>query len=82
MLETFRITSLLKRELKVPFLHICTGQYGKLHRAMAPLFGSALVLCVHAYTPHNHREQTLLRATKAVYDNIDRAVGRSEKPVD
>ena len=35
MYEAFRITTLMKRELKVPFLHICGGQSGKLHRDRA-----------------------------------------------
>lgn len=77
MYEAFRITTLMKRELKVPFLHICGGQSGKLHRAIAPLFGSSMVLCVQAYTSGSSREQTLLRATRAVYDNLDRTVARS-----
>lgn len=72
--EAFRITALLKKELKVPFLHICAGQHGKTHRAVAPLFGSSLVLCVQSYVPGSSREQVLLRAAKAVYDNIDRTV--------
>jgi 3-dehydroquinate dehydratase type I len=80
MQEAFQITSLLKKELKVPFLHICAGQYGKIHRAMAPLFGSALVLCVQSYTAGSYHEQVLLRAIKAVYDNLDRTVGRNEWP--
>lgn len=80
MQESFRITPLLKKELKIPFLHICAGQYGKIHRAMAPLFGSAFVLCVQSYTAGSFHEQVLLRAIKAVYENLDRTVSRSEWP--
>jgi 3-dehydroquinate dehydratase len=77
-LEAIRTTALLRRELKVPYLYICMGQYGKLQRAIGPLLGSAMALCVPSYTAHSHREQPLLRATKAVMDNLDSAIARNE----
>lgn len=76
MLEAVKGTALLKRELKVPYLHVCMGQYGKLHRVIAPMLGSAMVLCVPSYTILSHKEQPLLRATRAVLDNIDWKLAR------
>ena len=76
-LEALRTTALLKRELKVPYLYICMGQYGKLQRAIGPLLGSSMALCVPTYTDHSHREQPLLRAEKAVFDNVDATVARN-----
>jgi len=77
-LEAIRTTAVLKRELKVPYLYICMGQYGKLQRAIGPALGSALALCVPTYTAYSHREQPLLRATKAVLDNLDWGIARNE----
>jgi 3-dehydroquinate dehydratase type I len=76
-LEALRTTALLKRELTVPYLYICMGQYGKLQRAIGPLLGSSMALCVPTYTDHSHREQPLLRAEKAVFDNVDATVARN-----
>jgi 3-dehydroquinate dehydratase len=78
LLEVIKTTALLKRELKIPYFHICMGQYGKVHRAIAPMFGSALALCVQSYTTAGHKEQVLLRATKAVYDNLDWRIARDD----
>jgi len=77
-LEAIKTTALLKRELEVPYLYICMGQYGKLQRAIGPALGSALALCVPTYTAYSHREQPLLRATKAVLDNLDWSIARNE----
>lgn len=70
--EVFRTTMALREELKKPFLHLCMGPYGKLHRVLTPFFGSCMTLCVQSYNLHTSVfEQPLLRATRAVYDNID-----------
>ena len=77
LLEAFRTTVALKREMKVPFIHICMGQHGKLHRFVGPMLGSALIFCVQQYTPKGHKEQPLVRAARAVLDNLDWRVARS-----
>lgn len=79
LLEVIRTTVLLKRELDVPFLHVCMGQYGKMHRVISAVLGSSLVLCVPQYTATSHREQPLLRAAKAVLDNLDWHVARDDQ---
>ena len=71
MLEALRITAVVKNGLRVPFLHICMGQHGKLHRAVSPMLGSCFALCVQSYTETGHKEKPLLRAEKTVLDNID-----------
>lgn len=71
MIEALRATVRVKNELKVPFLHICMGQWGKLLRAVSPMFGSCFALCVQSYTEAGHKEKPLLRAEKAVLDNVD-----------
>ncbi len=42
VVEAFRTTVLLKRELKAPFVHLCSGRYGRLQRFVAPSLGAAL----------------------------------------
>lgn len=71
MIETIKATIETKQQLEVPFLHVCMGQYGKLHRVFAPFLGSAMVLCVQQYTDRAHMEQPLLRATKQAFDQLD-----------
>ncbi len=77
LVEAFETTVALKRELKVPFIHICMGQFGKLHRFVGPMLGSSLIFCVQTYTQRGHKEQPLVRAAKAVFDNLDWHVARS-----
>lgn len=77
LLEAFRTTQLLKREMKVPFVHICMGQHGKIHRFVGPMMGSALIFCVQQYTAKGHKEQPLVRAAKRVFENLDYRIARS-----
>lgn len=77
LLEAFRTTVELKKELNVPFVHICMGEFGKIHRFVGPLLGSSLIFCVQQYTQRGHKEQPLVRAAKAVFDNLDWRVARS-----
>lgn len=42
VIEAFRTTVLLKRELTAPFVHLCSGKYGRLQRYVAPSLGAAL----------------------------------------
>ena len=64
-------TRMLRDNLNVPFLHIIGGQYGKIHRALAPTLGSCMVLCVQRYTPSGNRDKPLLKATRTLYESLD-----------
>ncbi|MDF2725229.1 MAG: type 3-dehydroquinate dehydratase [Paenibacillus sp.] len=79
MIDSIKTTSVVSKALSVPFLHICMGFHGKLHRAIGPLVGSCFALCVQKYTPAGHKEKVLLRAEKSVFDNIDCGVNRNVK---
>lgn len=74
--DAIKTTFVVSEALKIPFLHICMGQYGKLHRAISPMLGSCFALCVQQYTEAGHKEKPLLRAEKAVFDNIDYMMAR------
>lgn len=72
----FMGTLKLKNEFDAPFLHVCMGQYGKLHRVISPMLGSAMALCVQSYNDIGMYDQILLRATKTAFDNIDWKMAR------
>lgn len=42
LIEALRTTVLLKRELKAPFVHLCSGRFGRLQRYVSPSLGAAL----------------------------------------
>lgn len=69
--DAITTTIRMNRELDVPSLHIIFGKYGRAHRALAPVFGSSMVLCVQRYTPLSHKDKPLLRATRDLYGNLD-----------
>lgn len=79
MEEVYHTTRMMKKELAVPFLHVCMGQYGKLHRIIAPTLGSCMILCVQDYLPIANKEQPLLRCARTVYANLDWKPGRNDK---
>ncbi len=74
--EAMKSTVLVSRELGVPFLHICMGQPGKLHRSIGPFLGSCFGLCVQNYTPASLKDKPLLRAQRAVMQNLDFMMAR------
>jgi hypothetical protein len=77
--ESLASTALLKRELRIPFVMMAMGEYGKLTRIMAPLMGSMLVFARHDYAPGSFYDQPPIRAMKAFYGNADfRITGRAE----
>jgi 3-dehydroquinate dehydratase len=46
LLEAFRTTVLLKETLGKPFVHLCSGAYGRLQRLVAPSLGACLTFGV------------------------------------
>jgi len=69
--EAFQATTLLRNNLKSPFLHLSMGELSGPHRALTPLFGSCMTLCVPYRTPLAVFEQPLLRKARAIYDNLE-----------
>ena len=76
MLDAIKLTVEMKNVLHVPFIHICLGQYGKLHRAISPMLGASMSLCVETYDEINLKDQPLVRSEKAVFDNLDWKMAR------
>ena len=71
LLSNFEAMRRMKKELNIPFLFLANGAHCKLQRIVGAYFGSCMVLCVQRYTPAGHKDKPLLRATRAVYDNLD-----------
>ena len=68
LLEAFRTTVLLKRKLSVPFVHLCSGRYGRLQRYVAPSLGAALTFGVRSAV---HGPQPLVRDAAAVLHELN-----------
>jgi 3-dehydroquinate dehydratase len=75
-LEALQASVLLKRELSIPFVHMAMGEYGKLVRPLAPLFGSMLVFARRDYAPGSFLDQPPLRAMRALFDSVDFRITR------
>jgi len=69
--ENLRITTLLKKELKVPFLFLSGGTHSKIHRMVGPQLGCVTYLAVREHDRAAVTTQPTIRAAKAVRDNFD-----------
>lgn len=70
-MENLRITTLLKKELKVPFLFLSGGTHSKIHRMIGAQLGCITYLAVQAHDARAVPTQPTIRAAKAVRDNFD-----------
>jgi 3-dehydroquinate dehydratase len=66
-IENLRITALLKKELKIPFLFLACGEC-KILRRIGGELGSFTYLCVHEYDELATKNQPLLKDVKAITD--------------
>ena len=71
VVECFASTVALGRELKIPYVMMAHGEYGKLVRPMAPLLGSMLVFARQDYAPGSFLDQPPVRAMKAFFGSVD-----------
>jgi len=70
-MENLRITTLLKKELDIPFLFLSAGPYSKIHRMIGPMLGCVTYLAVQQHGPGSMHTQPTVKAAKAVRDNFD-----------
>lgn len=70
-MENLRITMLLKKELKVPFLFLSGGTHSKIHRMIGPQLGCVSYLAVREHDERAIPTQPTIKAAKAVRDNLD-----------
>jgi 3-dehydroquinate dehydratase type I len=76
VIEALSTTVLLKRELSIPFVMMAMGEYGKLTRPLAPLFGSMLVFARQDYRPGSFLDQPPVRAMRALFASVDFRISR------
>ncbi len=65
--EAFRTLALLKKEMKIPFLYLVSGECTSALRLTSPALGNALALCVESYLPLSTQFQPPIETAKAVY---------------
>lgn len=66
LLESIRTTILLKKEMKIPFIHLCNGKLGRLQRFIAPMLGSMLTFGIERFNPQSLGAQPTIASAKAV----------------
>ena len=69
-LENLRITAILRKELKKPFLFL-SGGHCKLHRTIGPMLGCCMWLTVQKHDKLSTKAQPVCRATRAIADYFD-----------
>lgn len=69
-LENLRITTLLRKELKKPFLFL-SGGHCKLHRTIGPMLGCCMWLTVQKHDKLSTKAQPVCRAIRTIADNFD-----------
>ncbi len=70
-MENLRITTLLKKELDIPFLFLSGGTHSKIHRMIGPQLGCISYLAVREHDERAVPTQPTIKAAKAVRDNLD-----------
>ncbi len=70
-MENLRITSVLKKELKIPFLFLAQGTHAKIHRMIGPQLGSVMYLAVREHSVTSVATQPTIKSARAVRDNFD-----------
>jgi len=70
-LENLRITTLLRKELDIPFLFLSSGSHCKLHRNIGPALGACMWLTVPEHDALSTKAQPLLRGIRAIADHFD-----------
>ncbi len=71
LIENLRITTLLKKELAIPFLFLSGGTHSKLHRMIGPQLGCCMYLAVYEHDKDSIPTQPTIAAAKAVRDHLD-----------
>ena len=68
-LETLRGTVLAHQNLKVPFIHISSGSFGRLHRMHGLALGVAVTFAVHEYYSDAQFFQPTIRDFRQVIES-------------
>ena len=71
LLDNFKALTLLKENLKVPFLFLSSGSHGGIIRRIGPNMGACMYLCVYEHDEYSTKAQPLLSRLKAIRDNME-----------
>ncbi len=71
MHENLKATTLLKKELKIPFVFLSAGTHAKLHRLIGPALGCFAFLAVYEHDSMAFPPQPTIAVAKAVRDNVN-----------
>ena len=71
LLEAFRTTVLLKKELHAPFVHVCSGRFARLQRYVAPVLGAELTFGVREYSERLQGPQPVVSAARCVLHELN-----------
>lgn len=67
-IEYLRVLNLLKKELKIPFLFLCGGNYCKILRRVGATLGNCMTLCAYEYDEFSTNVQPLLSDMRILRD--------------
>lgn len=73
--EALRTTLLLKREMKIPFIHLCNGSCAGIHRFLCPTLGCAMSFAHTGYPTRPGVLQPMIAPLKSVTETIARNAG-------
>lgn len=71
LIDNLRAFTLLKENLKIPFLLLSSGPNGGLTRRIGCNLGCCMYLCVYEHDEYSTKAQPLLRKVKAIRDNME-----------
>ena len=70
-MENLRITTLLKKELNIPFLFLSGGPHCKIHRTIGPMLGCNMWLTTQKHDEYSVPMQPVCRAIRTIADNFN-----------
>lgn len=71
LIDHLRAFTLLKENLKIPFLFLSSGSCGGLTRRIGCNLGCCMYLCVYEHDEYSTKAQPLLGKVKAIRDNME-----------
>jgi len=79
-LDAVKTTMELRREMKVPFIHLCGGKFALPQRYLAPSLGNSMTFCVTEYTPDRVvPSQPPLRNMMSILGNYNWSIDDAEE---
>ena len=74
--EAIRTTLALRKEMKVPFIHLVGGRFALPHRYLSPSLGNSLTFCVHQYTDDYVTVQPPMKNMVSILNNYNWHIDR------